>query len=172
MGTGDGTDRVRLRPPTDADGEVLRRLRSEAEASPFNWFGAPFSGDDAASEGRRIVAEFTDEQGHAVPVGDLTWHEVRYGPNPESAACNLGITLLAEYRGRGIGSEAQRLLAEHLFATTTTNRVEASTEVTNVAEQRSLERAGFTREGTARGAQFRDGEYRDMVTYSRLRSDS
>jgi RimJ/RimL family protein N-acetyltransferase len=50
-------------------------------------------------------------------------------------------------------------------------RLEASTDVGNLAEQRALERAGFTSEGTLRHAQFRDGEFHDMVLYSRLRGD-
>ena len=41
----------------------------------------------------------------------------------------------------------------------------------NLAEQRALERAGFTREGVLRHAQFRDGGFHDMVLYSRLRDD-
>jgi RimJ/RimL family protein N-acetyltransferase len=52
------------------------------------------------------------------------------------------------------------------------NRVEAQTDAANVAEQRSLEKAGFVREGVARGAQFRAGRYRDLVTFSRVRADS
>jgi len=41
-----------------------------------------------------------------------------------------------------------------------------------VAEQRALEKAGFLREGIARHAQFRAGQWRDLVVYSRLRSDN
>jgi len=37
------------------------------------------------------------------------------------------------------------------------NRIEASTEITNIGEQRALERAGFTREGVLRGATFQGG---------------
>ena len=51
------------------------------------------------------------------------------------------------------------------------NRVEASTDSANLAEQRSLEKAGYIREGVARGSQFRAGAYHDLVTYSRLRGD-
>lgn len=51
------------------------------------------------------------------------------------------------------------------------NRIQASTDVTNVAEQRALEKAGFTREGVLRGAQFRDGSWHDLFLYSLLRSD-
>ena len=45
-------------------------------------------------------------------------------------------------------------------------------DVENVAEQRALERAGFTREGVLRGAQHRRGRWRDLVLYARLRDDA
>ena len=45
---------------------------------------------------------------------------------------------LPEHRGRGIGTAAQRLVAEHLFAHTTVHRLEAVTETINIAEQRAL----------------------------------
>jgi RimJ/RimL family protein N-acetyltransferase len=51
------------------------------------------------------------------------------------------------------------------------NRIAAETEVGNVAEQRSLEKAGFTREGTLRGSCFRAGKWRDMASYSIVRAD-
>jgi RimJ/RimL family protein N-acetyltransferase len=70
-----------------------------------------------------------------------------------------------------VGSRAQRLLAEHLFATTSVQRVEASTDVANVAEQRALEKAGFTREGVLRRAQARADGLHDLVGYAVVRSD-
>lgn len=62
-------------------------------------------------------------------------------------------------------------MAEYLFANTLIERLEASTDVDNVAEQRALEKADFQREGVLRHAQFRDGQWRDLVIYSRLRDD-
>lgn len=59
----------------------------------------------------------------------------------------------------------------YLFAHTTVYRIEASTEVGNIAEQRTLEKAGFTREGVMRGIGWRDGAWRDDVLYSILRTD-
>jgi RimJ/RimL family protein N-acetyltransferase len=67
---------------------------------------------------------------------------------------------------------AQRLLADYLFETSYLERVEAGTETDNVAEQRALEKAGFTREGVLRRACFRAGHWRDMVVYSRLRGEA
>ena len=48
--------------------------------------------------------------------------------------------------GSRLRFEAQQLLIRYLFAHTPVNRVEATTEIANVAEQRALEKAGFTRE--------------------------
>ena len=115
-----------------------------------------------------IVERMSD----AAPIGTVGWHVVRYGPNPGSDAWNIGIELRPEARGHGFGTEAQRQLTDWLFANTSVNRIEAQTDVANVAEQRSLAKAGFTREGIARGSQFRAGGYHDLVTYSRLRDDS
>jgi RimJ/RimL family protein N-acetyltransferase len=105
------------------------------------------------------------------PVGDLGWFGVPYGPNRRSLAWKIGCTIDVPHRGRGIGSRAQRLLADHLFATTPSNRVEADTDVENVAEQHALERAGFRRDGVVRGAQYRGGRWHDLVLYGLLRSD-
>lgn len=40
-----------------------------------------------------------------------------------------------------------------------------------IAEQKALVKAGFQFEGTIRAAEFRDGEWRDGLLYSRLRTD-
>jgi RimJ/RimL family protein N-acetyltransferase len=96
---------------------------------------------------------------------------VNYGPPPHSDAWNFGIDIRPDFRGQGYGTEAQRLVARWLFDNTDLNRVEASTDVENVAEQRALEKAGFVREGIQRGAQFRAGAYHDLITYSRIRTD-
>lgn len=41
----------------------------------------------------------------------------------------------------------------------------------DLAEQRSLEKAGYRREGIQRGAQYRAGGYHDPIVYGRLRDD-
>ncbi len=102
-------------------------------------------------------------------IGTVSWRQVRYGPTPESVAWNIGISLIPEMRGLGFGTLAQRLLADHLLATTSVNRIEAGTDIENLAEQRSLEKAGFIREGVLRGAQYRAGARHDLVIYAVVR---
>lgn len=104
-------------------------------------------------------------------VGTMSWHAVYYGPTWGSRAWSIGIGLAPHARGRGIGTAAQRALSDALLHSA--HRVEASTDIGNVAEQRSLEKAGFLREGVLRSAQFRrDGIHHDLVMYARTRDNA
>ena len=106
------------------------------------------------------------------PAGEVSWHWTsHWGPNEGSRCPMIGIWLRPEHRGRGIGSIAQARVAELFFTHTSANRVEAHTDVANLAEQRALERAGFTREGITRGAQWRGAGFHDGVLYAVLRDD-
>jgi RimJ/RimL family protein N-acetyltransferase len=179
MSPNQASARVRLRDVTLADADLLDEWDREVRrGGGFNDFGMeprPTPRDVLAKgplrdEGRGTMIVELVEDGR--PIGTVGWIKLRYGPNPESDVWNVGIELVPGARGRGYGTEAQRLVAAYLFETTRANRVEASTDVSNLAEQRSLDKAGFTREGIARGAQFRAGEYHDLVVYSRLRGDT
>ncbi len=169
---------IRLRDVTPADADRFDELeRAERTDGGYNDFGTrpdPIDRELLARgplrserNGVLLIERIADR----LVVGTIGWHRVTYGGNEESKAWNIGIQLAAEARGHGYGSEAQALLAEYLFASTDAHRVEASTDVENIAEQRALEKAGFTREGSARGAQFRGGTYHDLVLYGKLRSD-
>ena len=170
--------RVRLRDVTLEDADLLDAWGADpAAAGEFNDFGgSPQTVDREAlavgplrnERNGQLIVERTED---GRPIGTVGWHRVGYGPAPESDAWNIGIALLPRERGHGYGSEAQALLAAYLFETTGANRVEAQTDIENVAEQHALQKAGFHLEGTARGAQFRAGAYHDLVTYSRLRGD-
>ena len=118
---------------------------------------------------QRWIIEVTDDEGHRVPVGDLSAHAVWYGPTPGSRALNIGISLLEEHRGKGIGGVAQRLLAEELHAGGIV-RVEASTDVENFAEQRALAKAGYQLEGTLRLAQARRDGLHDLQVWAHVQA--
>ena len=157
--------RVALREVTPNDAALLETWQS----SEFNELGPP---DEELLAARvpsfRLLVVRNDDE----PVGYVTWHRVWYGPNRESRAWNIGVSIIPSARSQGYGTEAQRLLAVHLFATTDVNRVEAATDVANLAEQRALEKAGFIREGILRGAQFRAGSWHDLVYFSLLRKET
>jgi RimJ/RimL family protein N-acetyltransferase len=170
---------VRLRPLTVEDAETLGRLDSDpAAATEPNWFGFRPARVrrqlDRVAAGETITEQhgalaITDSDGEL--VGEVSWRQVDNSTPPNGRCWNIGIFVLPEQRGRGYGSAAQRAMAGYLFEHTPAVRVEASTEAANTAEQRALEKAGFSREGVLRKAVFRGGAYRDMVMFSILRDE-
>ncbi|MBE1531292.1 GNAT family N-acetyltransferase [Actinomadura algeriensis] len=167
-------DRLALRPVEEEDLPILEAVTQDPDTvGEHAWFGyfEPGRYRRGWEENRLIgpdggsllVVRGTDR------LGFVSWR--RKTTSPTSYCWNMGIALLPQARGKGYGTEAQRLLARYLFAHTPVHRIDAETETENVAEQKALERAGFTREGVLRGCVFREGAWRDAVTYSLLRTD-
>lgn len=163
-----------LRPVGEGDLTVLERLTQDPDSTgEFAWFGwhDPYryrrgwaeNGLLGADGGTLMVAR-GDER-----LGFVTWNHRQ--TTRASYCISMGIAMLPEARGRGYGTEAHRLLSRYLFAHTTVHRIQADTEVDNIAERKALEGAGFSREGVLRGYGWRDGAWRDGVTYSILRTD-
>lgn len=92
----------------------------------------------------------------------------RFGPDGHQST--VGMWLVPEARGRGVGTRTLRLIAEWTFATTPTLRLDCFIMVGNEASERMVERAGFQREGVLRAWDIhRDGVPVDCVVYSRIR---
>jgi aminoglycoside 6'-N-acetyltransferase len=168
---------VDLRPLRAEDVEHFERYENDqrilGEYDTFAFTGAgetrrQFEQDGWLSHGmgRLMVC---DKQG--ATVGVVSYVTVFHGPPPANVVYNIGIDIVPASRRRGYGADAQRLLARYLFETYTVERIEASTDVENVGEQRALERAGFTREGVLRRAQWRLGAWHDIALYSKLRGE-
>ena len=167
-------DDVALRPVAEEDLSLLERLTQDpAVAGEHAWSGwrnllrfrheweeDRLVGDDG---GVLLVVRGAER------LGFVSWFKVDF---PPAYYWSMGIRLLPQARGHGYGTQAHRLLARYLFAHTTVHRIEGITEAENLAEQRVIEKAGFTREGVMRGVFWRDGAYRDGVLYSLLRGDS
>ncbi|GAA5012685.1 GNAT family protein [Actinopolymorpha pittospori] len=164
---------VWLRPVAEEDLPLLRRFMVEPELLGLDWSGFVdagtvrrefsangFLGND---HGLLIVAADGEAAGH------VSWRPVQHGGG--GRCWGMGIALVPEWRGRGVGWRAHRALCDYLFAQSPVDRIEAGTRADNHAEQRALERAGFTREGVLRSAQFSHGAWHDLVVYSRLRQD-
>lgn len=168
---------INLRPVTREDLPLLQRWLNDREImSRFNFFG--YRSTESVLHAYEKDGYLSEERGRFMIVlkndtlvGDVSYHTEHYGPGSFSRVYNMGIALIPDARGKGYGVEAQRLLYQYLFLTTAVERVEASTDVENIPEQRALEKAGFKRDGVMRHCQFREGGWRDLVVYSRLRGD-
>ena len=125
-----------------------------------------YLGDDI---GRLIVDVVSEAGSEWAAAGFVSYRKRYYGA--QMYCWEIGIALLPEWRGQGIGWRAQATFCSYLFENTPVHRIEAGTHAENTAEQRSLVKAGFTLEGVLRGAEYRGGQWRDGYFYSRLRTD-
>lgn len=169
------SDQVELRPAREDDLAIFEKLTQDPDVTgEFAWFGwlNRLRWRQAWAENRLLG----DDGGALMVVrGDEVLGFVNWARRSATAAAfywEIGIAMLPQARGHGYGTRAHVLLARYLFAHTMAHRISAGTEVDNFAEQRALEKAGFTREGVSRGIGWRDGAWRDGVTYSILRTDS
>ncbi|GAA3259200.1 GNAT family N-acetyltransferase [Dactylosporangium siamense] len=166
---------IRLRPVLEADLDMFRRFGSEPGLIGLDWAGfrdahgpaRQFAHDGflGADYGRLMVEVEPD----GVAAGFVSYVAGRYGG--PVGYWEIGIALLPQWRGRGLGWRAQAMLCDHLFAHSPVQRIQAGTHPENIAEQKSLEKAGFLLEGIVRACEFRAGQWRDGYLYSRLRTD-
>ena len=168
--------RVRLRDVTLADADQLDAW--SADPPPFNDFGGPRGPVDREAlaagplrnerNGVLIIEVIEMEPGRSAPsrgIGSAT------GRPAASDALNMGVELVPTRAATASGSRPRRCSRVTCSRTPPSNRVEAQTDIDNIAEQRALEKAGFIREGVLRGTQFRAGAYHDLVSYSVLRAE-
>lgn len=128
---------------------VRERLRRQIERNPTLADGG-------------FVALAVERDG--VVVGDIQARCPKHGFPP--GVCEIGITLFASARGKGVGKEAVALFTEHLLAEGQ-ERVQATTAVDNTAMRRVLEAVGYTFEGVlASYAPGDDGGRADYAMYA------
>lgn len=86
--------------------------------------------------------------------------------------CELGITIMApERRGRGLGTEATRLITDYAIRDLGMHNVHLATLAFNVAGIRAYRKAGFREYGRRRQAWLHNGRYWDMVYMDVLASE-
>ena len=148
--------RVRLRPPTLADVDALSTDETERERLLKRIERNPTLEDDG-------FLGLVIEHGRS-PVGEIQARAPKHGMPPGD--CEIGISLLPESRGLGLGREAVALFTNHLLDAGFP-RVQATTATDNAAMRRVLEHVGYAFEGTLRSyAPTADGGREDYAMYS------
>ena len=87
------------------------------------------------------------------------------------AGLEIGFAIIPNERGKRYGTEAIRLMIDHLFETRKIARIQARTRTDNIGSHKALERPGFVLEGVIRKGMLIKGEFRDMALFSILRDD-
>ncbi|HIP86848.1 MAG TPA: N-acetyltransferase [Anaerolineales bacterium] len=103
-----------------------------------------------------------------VHIGNIGLHQINW----KDRNAELGIVIgEKEYWDQGYGTDAIRTLLRLAFTEMNLHRVFLRVNTDNARGIRCYEKCGFRREGTLRDVVFREGEYRDQLMMSILRSE-
>lgn len=84
----------------------------------------------------------------------------------------VGYWLGVRHWGKGLATEALSAFTEHILRTTNLERLHGDVFSGNPASERVLEKCGYTREAVQRRAVYKNGQFRDLTVYVRLRGDT
>ena len=101
-------------------------------------------------------------------IGFVALHSIEWNNQAGLLAIGIGE---AEYRNRGYGSDALRLILRYAFEELNLNRVGLDVIANNERAIAAYERAGFRREGAMRSAVQRDGRRHDRLIMGILREE-
>ncbi|MEU6100357.1 GNAT family N-acetyltransferase [Streptomyces flaveolus] len=155
-----------LRPFTEADAERMWEIVNDPEVVRFtfppdseltperlrDWYGSRGARPD------RLDLAVTDPAD-----GGLLGEVVLYEWDPANRSCTFRTLIGPRGRGRGVGTEATRLIVGHAFGQLGLHRVQLDVYGNNHRALRVYEKAGFVVEGVRREAAWRDGEWVDEV---------
>jgi RimJ/RimL family protein N-acetyltransferase len=103
--------------------------------------------------------------------GELAGAALLWAIDLHNRSAHLGLSLRPSFRGRGLGTDVVLALCEYGFTVRGLHRLQVDTLASNAAMIRAAERAGFTLEGTLRGAGWVNGEFADEVILGLLAGD-
>ena len=168
---------VTLRPRTADDLEVLFRIAAELGTWEERTAGVPApltrerfearlartADGDPAESGTTFVVDVDGAAVGSAALFGLDWY---------ARHAEVGISLLPEARGRGIGTAAITQLVEFAFVRWNLRRVHLQAIASNTGAVRAYEKAGFVVEGRLREHAWVRGAYEDVVLMALLRPDS
>ena len=169
-------DRVGLRARRESDVPILQTGLSDdvanwarAHARPWQPYSpgapsAPYSVVDPTEAATSFsVVDLADD----ALVGDAQL----WGIDQHNRTAHLGLSLLPDCRGRGLGSDAVRMLCHYGFVVRGLHRLQVDTLADNAAMIRAATRNGFRLEGTLRASAWVYGEFLDEVILGLLASE-
>ena len=167
---------VTLRPPRSRDFREWAALRSESRSFLEPWEPRwardefePAAWRERMRRYRRDAARrtsftfFVFDNASGRLAGGITAGNIRLGA---SQSASIGYWMGERHAGRGLMTDAVRLVAAHCFETLRLHRLEAACIPDNNRSVRVLEKAGFRREGLLRSYLKINGIWQDHYLYA------
>ncbi len=161
-------DSTTLRPARLEDAEKLARIRETPEVFA-RWRGVDLLAEvmDAITAEDVHLLTISDDSGTI--VGAIQWYEE---DDPDYRHAGIDLFLDPAVHGRGLGSDAIRALARHLFTEERHHRLIIDPAASNHAAIRANEKVGFRKVGVMRRYERdADGVWQDGVLMELLAED-
>lgn len=101
-------------------------------------------------------------------IGDVALQDI----DRKNRKCSVGMGIAKiEYRSKGYGQQAVRLMLEYGFRYLGMERITADTLEINIGAQKSLEKCGFILEGVERKSVYLNGKKYDRLCYAILKEE-
>jgi RimJ/RimL family protein N-acetyltransferase len=165
-------DRVVLRPFRPSDVEPLWRARLD----PLTWAQTtetPLVPETLEELQARYAAPSTPGTAQfAVEVdGVLVGRAGLFGVDDLARHAEVGLSLLPEHRGQGLGQDVLRVLLRYAFRSRNLRRVHLQSLASNERALGAYRAVGFVEEGRLREHAWVEGAYEDIVLMAVLRAD-
>ena len=165
---------VRLRAYEKSDADALFRWFADEEVT--RWLGPPNFPSRAHQEKfiERAQASSDDAKYFAIetlegkPVGDCGLRFIDWKSRKAEFFITIGEK---EFWGKGLGSDALRVVIRLAFDKMNLNRLWLTVLVDNPRAVRCYEKCGFVREGLLKQESYVDGKYRDVLLMALLREN-
>jgi RimJ/RimL family protein N-acetyltransferase len=166
-----------LRPWRLEDVPRVARICGDREISRWTRVPSPYTEEHARTWIEQTVRDWDSGQGEAAfAVTDATSGEVVGAiglriHEDYAVQGSIGYWVAADARGRGVATNALRLVSQWGLRHLGLPRVQLVTDPANEASQRVAEKAGFSREGLLRSYLQMPNERRDVVMFSLLAAE-
>lgn len=116
----------------------------------------------------QVVQYIIVEKDSGRSVGSVYLRDI----NPEYESAEYGVFIgETDCRGKGLGSEAAKLMSDYGLYTLGLHRISLRLLVGNDGAKRSYEKAGFVEEGIFRDMVKLDGRFRDVLFMARVKEN-
>ncbi|HEY9292845.1 MAG TPA: GNAT family protein [Microlunatus sp.] len=163
---------ITLRPRIEADVDVLFGLAAEFSTWEERGPSAPAPLTESAYRARLAEADTDSNVRFVVDVDGVAVGSVSpFEFDPLARHAEVGIALVAEARGEGIGTAAIAQIVEFAFVRCNLRRLHLEVIESNRGAIRAYEKAGFVLEGRQREHAWVRGRYEDILRMGLLRSE-
>lgn len=168
---------VNLRAIEKEDIPILNSLRNDEEVLtylpsrlplPVSQRAAELEYDEKSKRKHRTDAELLIETKDGTVIGKCGTMETKWKNGETTVYIFTGGD---EYRGKGYGTEAMRILVSYAFEQMNMNRVRLFVFAFNERAIKSYEKTGFVVEGRLRQELYRNGRYYDVIQMSILKRE-